>query len=368
MKERIGIDNYEAFVLDYLEGNLSRQERKTLMDFFEKHPQLKADLEVPLEQLPAPATSLDPGFKEQLKKESLTELDQPEYLMIAAVEQQLSKEEAATLDRMLAEKPALLDELNRYRKAKLTPAHLPFPEKDKLYRNPRVIPLRPYCAAAASIAAAVLCLWLLDLNFDSSTYAPSQLTEINSSSQAEVPTISSLFVIAEVNDNTNSKNARQNPQAKAKDEAATYVAVQKEDKVKKPTPRPAALEQVETLAEMPSLSPTEEAEVKLPERKTGNGEMNAVTNEEGMAYRQPESQKTEAETAAGNRVDTTYTLGGYARKVVKKDLLKSKTFSEALVDELAALTNDQLKIEPPKKTSDKEGFALHIGSFSIQKK
>ncbi len=38
-------NNYEAFLLDYIEGNLSPEMRAELMLFFENHPELKEDLD-----------------------------------------------------------------------------------------------------------------------------------------------------------------------------------------------------------------------------------------------------------------------------------------------------------------------------------
>ena len=45
MSEKINITNYEAFLLDYLEGNLSEGEISLLKIFVAAHPQLNIDLE-----------------------------------------------------------------------------------------------------------------------------------------------------------------------------------------------------------------------------------------------------------------------------------------------------------------------------------
>ncbi len=42
----INLSNYEAYMLDYLEGTISAEEEKLLLEFLEEHPQLKAELEV----------------------------------------------------------------------------------------------------------------------------------------------------------------------------------------------------------------------------------------------------------------------------------------------------------------------------------
>lgn len=45
MKTSINIDNYEAYLLDQMEGNLSPEDAKALAAFLEAHPELKAEAE-----------------------------------------------------------------------------------------------------------------------------------------------------------------------------------------------------------------------------------------------------------------------------------------------------------------------------------
>ena len=44
MKNKIDIQNYEAFLLDYMEGNLSSEETVALQLFAAQHPHLEIDL------------------------------------------------------------------------------------------------------------------------------------------------------------------------------------------------------------------------------------------------------------------------------------------------------------------------------------
>ncbi|MBC8005772.1 MAG: hypothetical protein H7X84_09885, partial [Verrucomicrobia bacterium] len=44
MKNKITRDNYEAFFLDYLEGNLEETLIDQFLDFLEKNPDLKEEL------------------------------------------------------------------------------------------------------------------------------------------------------------------------------------------------------------------------------------------------------------------------------------------------------------------------------------
>jgi len=65
---KITINNYEEWMIDYLEGNLSNVERKQLVEFLEFHPELKAELELFEQTKLQPDTTIVFVNKEALKK------------------------------------------------------------------------------------------------------------------------------------------------------------------------------------------------------------------------------------------------------------------------------------------------------------
>ena len=65
--ERISIFNYEAFYLDYLEGNLSQEDNALFLAFLSQHPELKMDEEEIDFLLPIEEVSLTTNFKAGLK-------------------------------------------------------------------------------------------------------------------------------------------------------------------------------------------------------------------------------------------------------------------------------------------------------------
>jgi len=65
MKSIINKNNYEAFLLDLSEGNLTLAEEKALIDFLVEHPELEVDVEG-LPVLAADQAKLDPTFKADL--------------------------------------------------------------------------------------------------------------------------------------------------------------------------------------------------------------------------------------------------------------------------------------------------------------
>ncbi|MFN0276812.1 MAG: hypothetical protein ACKVPJ_13780, partial [Chitinophagales bacterium] len=65
----ININNYEELMIDYIEGNLSDEQEKQLLQFIKIHPELKAELEVfELTKL-KPDMSIVFANKEMLKKQ-----------------------------------------------------------------------------------------------------------------------------------------------------------------------------------------------------------------------------------------------------------------------------------------------------------
>ena len=58
----------------------------------------------------------------------------------------------------------------------------------------------------------------------------------------------------------------------------------------------------------------------------------------------------------------------FAKDKIKKDLLKGKTFSETLVEEIAEISNDKITFEADKEKEGLfESFALNIGKLSISR-
>src|SRR6218665_1280814 len=110
--------NYEAFFLDYHEGNLTPQQVAELLLFVEQHPELKEAFEsfenISLEDFELPSFE----FKAGLKKE-ITEENKDTYF-IGAVENTLTPAEQQLLDNFLKQHPRFLPELALYKKTKLS--------------------------------------------------------------------------------------------------------------------------------------------------------------------------------------------------------------------------------------------------------
>lgn len=115
----INKNNYEAYFLDYHEGNLSPQEVADLFLFLSEHPELKKELDdfenVTLEDFPSTVFE----NKESLKK-NITQDNREDYF-IRAIEGNLDANESILLQTFLTEHPEFLEEFKLFEKIKLQP-------------------------------------------------------------------------------------------------------------------------------------------------------------------------------------------------------------------------------------------------------
>jgi hypothetical protein len=128
---KIDLNNYEAFLLDYMEGNLGEAEIRELRNFALLHPELNIDLDQ--EELPSIFMEDNKAdFKNNLFK---TENDLPAYQLIAYIEGQLSEEGKRRLEKELAADPDLARELEMYKKTILRKEDFVFEEKSSLEKT-----------------------------------------------------------------------------------------------------------------------------------------------------------------------------------------------------------------------------------------
>jgi hypothetical protein len=164
----INRDNYEAFLLDYIEGTISGDDRQELLAFLDKHPDLKADLDISLD------ISLNPGNhtfndKEQLHKHNadLYELPVKDYLAIKQCEEGLSAEEQAELILSEPDANRRNELVQLYQNTSLkADQSIQFINKAAVRRS-RLIPFFKQYAlnrsiAAISILALLASLWLFN--------------------------------------------------------------------------------------------------------------------------------------------------------------------------------------------------------------
>ncbi|MES2287494.1 MAG: hypothetical protein V4547_17500 [Bacteroidota bacterium] len=130
----INKNNYEAYFLDYHEGNLTPVQVADLLFFVEQHPEIKEEFEnfesFSLEDF----SSIEFENKSSLKKEIT--LDNKEEYFIRAVENELNISEIALLNNFLKQHPQFLVDLELFQKTKLSlDTSLVFEYKNGLKRS-----------------------------------------------------------------------------------------------------------------------------------------------------------------------------------------------------------------------------------------
>lgn len=132
-------NNYEAWFLDYAEGNLTERQVEELFAFLEDHPELKDEFEEGIEVIPL--RHEDSGFAghEDLKREQqvgFITLDNYEEYMIASAEEDLSPAEKEELDQFMANHPELEGEKAIYAGIDLVAdTSIVFPDKASLKKE-----------------------------------------------------------------------------------------------------------------------------------------------------------------------------------------------------------------------------------------
>lgn len=160
MAIKINIENYEAYLLDYMEGNLSSEEKLLLQQFIVLHPELNIDLnELELVELSNEGVVFE--NKNELKK-SVTALVSDEQF-VNYIENTLTANEKHKIERLAATYPEVNKEFGLYKKTILAPDNsIVFENKSNLKKETKVIWL--FSRQTLSIAAAILLVfgfWML---------------------------------------------------------------------------------------------------------------------------------------------------------------------------------------------------------------
>ncbi|HRD39845.1 MAG TPA: hypothetical protein PLC65_14545 [Bacteroidia bacterium] len=148
----ITLENYEAYLLDYMEGNLSKADTALLQQFVVLHPELNIDLsELELVELQAANVTFE--NKNNLKKEITPLVSDEEY--VDYIENNLSAAEKNKIESLASQYPSVKKELGLFQKTILQPElNIVFENKSDLKKEAKVIWL--FSRQTLSMAAALL--------------------------------------------------------------------------------------------------------------------------------------------------------------------------------------------------------------------
>jgi hypothetical protein len=149
----INRNNYEAFLLDYVEQNLTAELVAELMLFLEQNPDLKAELEA-FENTSFASEQLETfEHKADLKQAAVEEL------MIAELEGLNTAQETAQLKEAIKANEAYAVLFVRYQKTILVSEQVVFSDKNSLkHKDTKVVPIYWWVSSAAAVLFVVFTL------------------------------------------------------------------------------------------------------------------------------------------------------------------------------------------------------------------
>lgn len=131
MDNKININNYEEFALDYIDGNLDEITLKYFEEFLNKNPEIKNEIEDLGDfTIEAPENTFNDKFN--LKKSGIKDVSYCEYLCISDIEGSITSAEKYELENIFSEKPELLNDYKQFIKAKLEVEQTDFSSKYEL--------------------------------------------------------------------------------------------------------------------------------------------------------------------------------------------------------------------------------------------
>lgn len=355
----INRNNYEAFLLDYMEQNLSSEMVAELMLFLENNPDLKQEWEEMNELVLTDTPKVIFEDKETLKKEAI------ENLMIAEIEGINTPAQSEELKRQIDndkenEKTFLL-----YQKTILKPQAISFADKEGLkQKEGKVIPLYWW---ASSVAAIIIMVLLLRGLNTTEKVTPSELA--SSSQNQEKSNVETIDQKELINNTPSSDN-----------QVANLPIEKKEEKEESTTPKT-----TEKTKHNNHQLPVQPKVVKQDEIEENTflaeeNEQEDLIEEKDSIIILPPAQPTE-ELLADNNIKQLVTnekkplsVSQFLKKEVKEKVFKDnstepKPTEVVVADILAKAAGKRASVDKKKnEEGEVEEYALNIGGFSFSRK
>lgn len=213
MKKEINIKNYEQYVVDFIEGNLTPHMESLFNGFLQEHPEIAEEI-ADLNDIGLPGDNIIFNNKKDLKKPPVKEVggiseENYENYFVAYNEGDLNLDEKQKVSKFLKSNSSLSEEFNIHQRIKLeVDPKIIFAHKDKLRKKTKISYYR-----YASVAAALLILigWsytrLSTTNASREIISISRITSsissssINNNISESIIAERSLFIIPEYNNN-----------------------------------------------------------------------------------------------------------------------------------------------------------------------
>jgi hypothetical protein len=163
----INRNNYEEYLVLYIDGELSSAERKSVESFLELNPDLKEELQLLQQTILQPEDIRFTNKTVLYKQEAgINTTNYQEYFLLY-VDAELNDAQKEEVETFVLQNPGLQDEFTLLKQTILTPEPLIFANKELLYRKEEkrrtvVISMRWASLAAAVMIGIVAMLWIVN--------------------------------------------------------------------------------------------------------------------------------------------------------------------------------------------------------------
>lgn len=188
----INKNNYERFLMDYLDGKLDANEVSEVLLFLEQHPDIKAQFEGIADVQLNDSIANTVSFAHLKKPEFNDVKSQYEDLLVAEFEGDLRDAEAALLAKGVILYPEIKRERQLFSQTQLVPDHtVIYPHKQSLKRGNVWVLYRNTIIRVAAILLMVASLGWYFLIPQSTTQTPIATIQTQSTQQSQLPQIQS---------------------------------------------------------------------------------------------------------------------------------------------------------------------------------
>ena len=339
----INLNNYEAYLLDYVEQNLSPDMVAELMLFLEQHPEVKAELEA-FENISLNVEKSTFNDKQNLKKIAV------EDLMIAELEGLNTPQETEALNQEIKENKKYLALFARYQKTILVPEHIVFADKAALkQKEKKVIPLYYWYSSVAAVLVVAFTLSPFITGDENQFAVDTRMLPVNNEKVIEESTIKptaplNIDVKEEFNNTARSNNKTNSNNVLANNSVKTKLQKQ-------------AVKSTPQVNEVKSSEPTKREYITINPPKKEFIEIEPYVAE----VKTPKEQE--------EYLSVSELLKKEAQKRLLENEVKNNSTELVAANVVAKVLGKNAEVE----TAENEGgevkeYALNIGGFSISRK
>lgn len=196
----INRNNYEAYFIDYLEGNLDKRLVDSFIEFIQSNPDLKEELAL-FESVSAVPENISFSKKDSLYKEKYDSEKEFNTAAVASLEGEISEEEKFEFEVYLAEHPEKKKEAALFSQTKLqADESITFNKKNKLYRKSIGKVVLLWSSRVAAVLILGLAIFALVNNNSNKIVPENKMAEIiQETPQDEIPSEIEITPVEEKN-------------------------------------------------------------------------------------------------------------------------------------------------------------------------